>query len=110
MAAAGGKAVPDRFAGKLSPLVVADNTQKELLRQKQFPLLWGELVTETRVPKSADDAIEMKRAELEALKARNGGAPTGATSAYTATLAANVTKPNPEAGLQKAYKVLRAGT
>lgn len=118
--------------------VLAAQFDKELLRQRQFGAVWGELV-EGGCPKTLDEAIALKKAQMADLKERTGVQSaqaavyttqmqrdfpprTGASQlgdlvragpAWRAARATTHSRPparHPqETGLGKAYKVLRAG-
>jgi hypothetical protein len=106
--AAGGavKKIPD-----MNPLVYADLVEKELLRQREFGKVWGEL-SKTSVPKTLEEAAALKHAEIAELSAK---LPPGTAKSVTYTTNIMGTYPSVpnhahlEAGLGKAYKVLRAG-
>jgi hypothetical protein len=83
---------------------------------RRFADTWGELVPKEHgeVPRDTEHAIEVKRAQLEALKA---SAPAGAEvptyqTAYAqldATARMRMNGKDPEASFRGAYKVMRAG-
>lgn len=97
---------------EIDPLVFAGEIKKELLRARQFGSTWGELC-KGQVAASLEETIELKRAELARLE--GGGAARGKSAAQlvfattTGTLDESTEKPDPEAGLMKGFKVLRAG-
>jgi hypothetical protein len=73
------KASGDAAAGgpkrEMPSLVAAAQFEKELLRQRQFGAVWGELI-EGGCPKTLDEAIAQKRAQIAQLKAQSGGVDT----------------------------------
>lgn len=104
--AAGGAAKDAR--PEINPLVYGDLVAKELLRAREFGKVWGELVTQSPCPRTLEEAIETKRAEMAALKA-GPHAPAGNQMLVSTTSASYAPRADLEAGLGKAYKVLRAG-
>lgn len=60
---------------EMPSLVAAAQFEKELLRQRQFGVVWGELI-EGGYPKSLDEAIAQKRAQIAQLKSQSGGVDT----------------------------------
>ena len=111
---AGGAAPAIERKDPLNPLTREAQAKLELQAQAAFGAKWGSICKD-RVPTSLDEAIEMKREQLAALAAktaREGGAGTvGQGRAPTAQGVYDecAALPNPEAALQGAYKVLRAG-
>lgn len=102
---------PKAARPEIIPLVYADQCEKELLRAKQFGNTWGELA-KGPCPKSVQDALEKATAEMATIEAKL--APNAARTAtfVTNTMASYPQRANQgslEAGLGKAYKVLRAG-
>ena len=91
---------------KLNPGVIVDQINKELLRQREFGKVWGPLVSES-YPKTFEEQIDKKKAELEKIKNENG---TIGTNPFTTTTRAEYANTKSlEGGIGKAYKVLRAG-
>jgi len=108
-AAAGGPAKAAR--PDLNPLVYMDLVNKELLRARQFGATWGAL-SAAPVAKTLDEAVELKDAEVKALRTAAGPAATAAANFSTTQRASFPHRADLgglEAGLGKAYKVLRAG-
>lgn len=110
------KAAPGKVAGRkeLNPLVIVDQINKELLRQRNYGLEWGALVPD--YPKTADAYLAARRAELAALTTgKPGSAPAAAAaaSAYSTTTRAafpeRATLGGLETGLGSAYRTLKAG-
>ena len=108
------KAAPGKAAGRkeLNPLVIVDQINKELLRQRNYGLEWGALVP--GYPKTSAEYLAARRAELEALtKGKPGSAPAASASAYSTTTRASfperATLGGLETGLGSAYRTLKAG-
>lgn len=95
----------------LNPLTMEAQYKLELQQQRDFGAKWGAICRE-KVPTSTDEAIAMKREQLAALAAktaREGGMSQGRALTTTGVYDECTALANPEATLQRAYKVLRAG-
>jgi len=59
-----------KVAGRkeINPLIIVDQINKELLRQRNYGLEWGALVPD--YPKTFDERLKIRVAELEALRAK----------------------------------------
>ena len=96
---------------EINPLVYGDLVAKELLRQRQFGMVWGDLA-KGECPKTLDEALASKTAEMATLEAKLGPGAARTSTYITNTMASFPARQNQaslEAGLGKAYKVLRAG-
>jgi len=79
---------------------LTDRIAAELNSQIRFGAEWSTLVP--GVPRTLDEAIEAKKAEIEGLKAKS--AAVGSTAMYLSTSGAqfaDTMKPSPEAGLAR---------
>ena len=108
------KAGGSRPQKELHPLVIVDQINKELLRQRNYGLEWGALVPD--YPKTEAERLAQRKAELAELSAKAAqiGAPASATAAsYTSTTNASfpprTTLGSLETGLGGAYRKLKAG-
>lgn len=107
------KGAPIAGRKELNPLVYQGEIQKETLRQRQFGLMWGE-ICKSEVPKTMEEAIEAKQRELQRLQeeamSKTGHKPAALLSQTTqGEFDESARKPDPEAGLKKGFRILRAG-
>ena len=85
--------------------VLAAQFDKELLRQRQFGAVWGELV-EGGCPKTLDEAIALKKAQMADLKEK-----TGVQSAQAAVYTTQMQRDfPPRTGASQLGDLVRAGT
>ena len=102
-----------KVAGRkdINPLIIVDQINKELMRQRNYGLEWGALVPE--YPKTYDERLQRRVAELEALRAKavaTGAAGIAFTTTYGAEYARKDGPTLTEARrLNKAFRTLKAG-
>jgi len=96
---------------EINPLIISAQAQRELLQQKNFGALWGELISPD-FPKSFEEVLAARKAELARLTAQTGAESGSAPTWETSTRATQQRKEglgNLETGLGKAYRVLKSG-
>lgn len=93
---------------EINPLVIEAAIKREETIRANFAANWGELVTTTTIPKSVDEALDLKKTQLLSETQKHGAA-AGALGTSYGQYEDSMRRMNPEAGLQKAYRVLRAG-
>ena len=102
-----------KVAGRkdINPLIIVDQINKELLRQRNYGLEWGALVPD--FPRTYDERLQRRVAELEALRAKavaTGTAVIAFTTTYGAEYARKDGPTLTEARrLNKAFRTLKAG-
>jgi hypothetical protein len=96
----------EKVAGRkeIHPGIIVDQINKELGRQRDFGRVWGSLVSPD-YPKTPEETLAARRAELAAIEAKGLAAPTATT---TSRAEFSNTK-SLETGLGKCYKALKAG-